>query len=114
VGEPVALQMSGVGTHPAKQFYGPEEDAPVDDLGHVLGDGFVIVRYRPDLPAEQVDGLRAWIDGLDKAIAAAPSPGQTEAVTATTVERGMRCDKYELAPVRKFADEWFAYLGGIG
>src|SRR5829696_2686303 len=41
--------QSLAGGHPPKRFYGPSESAPAQDLAHVVGDGIVVVRYRPDL-----------------------------------------------------------------
>ena len=66
-GRALQTRGGGAGQHPEKEFFGPDEAAPDDDLGHVRGDGFVVVRYRPDLPAAQVDELRAWIEGTDRA-----------------------------------------------
>jgi hypothetical protein len=53
--------LSPGGGHPAKTFYGPDETAPEEDLGHVLGDGYIIVRYRRDLAAKDAEALEAWV-----------------------------------------------------
>jgi len=40
----------GAGGGPTeKAFYGPEEDAPMENFGHSLGDGYVVVLYPDDL-----------------------------------------------------------------
>ena len=102
------------GAHPAKAFYEPREAAPEQDLAHVIGDGYVIVRYRADVPGRQLRRLSRWIMG-------APGEGgvvgvvavaarQTEAVRATTASRNIACRDFDLAAVRAFSDEWFADL----
>jgi hypothetical protein len=98
------------GGHPDKKFFGPDERAPAEDLGHVIADGFVVVRYRPDLPAAQVAELRDWITGLDKALVGASDPEQAQPVTAVTTQRAMRCGDFDGTALRRFADEWFATL----
>ena len=105
---PATSRGGTTGNHPEKDFFGPDEAAPDADLGHVRGDGFVVIRYRPNLPADQVDELRRWIEGTDRAIVAAADPKQTEPVVAKTALRIATCGSYDLAAVQKFADEWFA------
>jgi len=46
-----------LGEHPRKDFYGPDEEAPGADLSHVLGDGYVIVTYKPTIPEPDVEAL---------------------------------------------------------
>jgi hypothetical protein len=53
----------GADGHPRKDFYEPTETAPLDDFGHVLGDGYVIVQYRPTLAIEELNELRGFISG---------------------------------------------------
>lgn len=103
--EPPAYQGGG---HPKKTFFAAEETADPVDLVHVIGDGYVIVRYRPDLPAAQVQQLRAWVEGSKKALIGAPRPGQTEPVTAVAAYRTLRCSTFEFAMLETFAEEWFA------
>jgi hypothetical protein len=95
------------GGHPAKRFYGPEEEAPVDDLEHVLGDGYVIVRYRPDLPEQDREDLAEWI-AANEQIAGAADPDQDEAVTATTAYRELTCGRFDMRALTEFTETWFA------
>ena len=70
------------GGHPAKTFFGPDEEVPETDLGHVVGDGYIIVRYDPDLPTEaQVSELRDLDRGPSSSrytIAANPTSARQE------------------------------------
>ena len=68
----------------------------------------MVVRYRPDLPAAQVEHLRAWIEDNEKALIGAPKPDQTQPVTAVAAYRTLSCSKFEFATLEKFAEEWFA------
>jgi hypothetical protein len=40
--------------HPVNDFFESGEQSPVKSSGPVLGDGFVIVHYQPDLPPDQL------------------------------------------------------------
>ena len=99
------------GGHPPKQFYGPGDAAPEADLAHVMGDGYVIVRYRADLPERQRDRLRAWVSAKpEKYAIVASNPGQAEPVRAETAERTLTCEKTDLASVTSFHDNWIDTL----
>lgn len=101
-------QLSGAGGHPARKFFEPGERVPQEDFGHVLGDGWVIVSYRADLPAADVAALRSWITGSDVAIGAGPSVEQAEALRLRTARRELSCERFDEAQARAFADAWFA------
>ena len=99
------------GGHPAKQFFGPEEEAPEADLVHVVGDGLVIVRYRPDLPAAEVERLRSFVEHPDSEyVIGAPDAEQTEPVRAVAAYRTLSCEKPDIARLETFRDEWLAYV----
>jgi len=100
------------GGHPTKQFFGPTEQAPEEDLGHVLGDGLVIVRYRPDLAPAHVTELAQLVSAPESQsfVIAAPDSEQDEPLRALTVQRGLTCSKPDMAGVTAFRDEWFAYV----
>lgn len=106
------------GGHPAKAFYEPQEAAPEQDLAHVTQDGYVIVRYRSDLPRRELRELARWIMG-------APGEGgvvgvvavaarQSEALRATTADRRIACKDFDVEAVRAFSDQWFADLSARG
>jgi len=99
------------GGHPEKNFFGPEERAAPNDLGHVVGDGYVVVRYRPDVPPPVGRELRRWIEtSPTPAVVAAPDPEQREPLRAITAFRELRCSKAEVRDLTTFRDRWFADL----
>jgi hydrogenase/urease accessory protein HupE len=101
------------GGHPAKPFYEPREAAPEDDLGHVVGDGYVIVRYRPDLPAEQLDRLRSVTQaGGGSYTVTAPDPDQDVPVRAVTARKTLTCERFDAAALQQFRDRWLDEILG--
>lgn len=95
------------GGHPSKLWFEPTEDAPEQDLGHVVGDGFVIVRYRADLPAAQIQALRKKLNELGPKNAGAPAAdGQKEAFVVTTARRILRCTDSDIAALDEFSSTW--------
>jgi hydrogenase/urease accessory protein HupE len=98
------------GEHPAKQFYRPGETVPVENLRHVVGDGLVIVRYHPALPAAQRRQLAAWAGDRTQAVIAAPDEQQSQPVRAHTARRKLICTTFDLATLKTFRDQWVADL----
>ena len=68
-------------------------DTPVanENAVHSLEHGAVWLAYRPDLPADQVEVLRALARGHSH-ILVSPYPGLTEAVVATAWGKQLRLD----------------------
>jgi len=99
------------GGHPAKFYYGPDEEAPDTDLNHVLGDGLVIVRYRPDLAAEHHRALERFVAESDpQYVIAAPDPEQEKPLRAVVAFREMSCERVDIGQLTTFRDEWLAEL----
>lgn len=100
------------GDHPDKMFFGPKETAPVEDLTHVIGDGLVIVRYRPDIPATDVKQLEAFVNDPTSGeyVIGAPDPEQKEPVRAVAALRTLSCEKVDMTGLQTFRDDWFAYV----
>lgn len=100
------------GDHPDKMFFGPKEAAPVEDLTHVIGDGLVILRYRPDIPAAEIEQLEAFVN--DRAsgqyVIGAPDPEQNEPLRAVAALRTLSCQRVDMARLESFRDDWFAYV----
>lgn len=95
------------GGHPSKLWFGPTEEAPEQDLGHVVGDGYVIARYRADLPAAQIQALRKKLDELGATNVGAPAAeGQEEALVVTTARRILRCTEPDIAALDDFSSTW--------
>lgn len=88
--------MSG-SPHPIGRRQGTEPaPAPDDAFGHVIGDGFVIVHYQPQLPGDQLAQLLGASD--------AGQPEQLKAVNAYTT---LVCDSFDLDALRQFTRGWF-------
>jgi hydrogenase/urease accessory protein HupE len=94
--------------HPPKSFYGPREQAPEADLAHVIGDGYLILRYRANLPAGSVRAIEALVTSGSQFVIAAPAPGQEEAVRAIQAEQTLSCERVETQALTEFRDEWIA------
>jgi hypothetical protein len=98
----------GQGGHPARDFYEPTETAPLKDFAHIMGDRYVIVQYRPALPAEQVAELRTFVTGTEgNKVAAGPRPEQAALLTATHVGATLTCTAFDLPALREFVRAWF-------
>jgi hypothetical protein len=99
------------GGHPAKAFYGPNEQAPDVDLTHVIGDGLVVLRYKPDLARRYHRALKSFVATQDPPyVIAAPDPEQAEPIKAIAAFRTMTCSKPDMAAVEAFYDSWIAEL----
>jgi len=96
------------GGHPSKDFYEPGETTPLKDLGHVMGDGWLIVQYPTSLPAGQVAQLRAFTTGKEgNRVAAGSIAEQKEPLKVVNVLTTMTCDNFDLPAVKTFAKTWF-------
>jgi hydrogenase/urease accessory protein HupE len=100
------------GDHPAKDFFEPGEQAPLADLAHVMGDGYVIVVYAEDTAAEHVEWLRDYIASPDgRGVIAAPSP-DTEGVDAYQYRETMTCQNFETDSLDTFSQQWLEKVRG--
>ena len=95
------------GGHPPKRFYLPGEDVPTTDLEHVIGDGFVVVRYRPDIAEDERLELSDWV-GESPQFIAAPDDGQDESLKAVAAYRELTCTRVDMATLTEFANTWLA------
>jgi len=100
---------SAAGEHPAKYYYGPREDPPVEDLRHVIGDGLIIIRYRPGLRRAEHRRLKAFIAAQKPPyVIAAPDARQATAVKAIVAARTLECKKLLVSELQTFRDDWIA------
>jgi hypothetical protein len=106
--------FQGFGAHPAKDFYGVDEQMPAADFGHVIGDGYVIVVYDPDLPASGVARLKEFVTGsAGGQVVAGADPAMTEgaALKAINLDQTLTCERLEVGALRDFTGQWFAAVG---
>jgi hydrogenase/urease accessory protein HupE len=96
------------GGHTGKDFTEPGEPAELKAFGHVLGDGFVVVRYAPGLPAEQLAALRTYVtDPKSGRVTGGAAPGQVESVKAINAYDTLVCASFDLDAVKTFTRDWF-------
>ncbi|MGW7440163.1 HupE/UreJ family protein [Streptomyces sp. NPDC054849] len=101
--------FAGDSGHPKVQFTEPDQPAPESAFGHIIGDGFVIVQYRPQLPAAELDALRTYVtDPLSGRVVGGPAPAQKEAFKAVNAYRTLSCKEFDLDALKKFTLDWWA------
>lgn len=94
------------GDAPLEQmFFAPDETWDSGAFARAVNHGFVVVRYRADLPEASWDGLREFVYSYDRVIAGA-RPRLPEAVEVTTRDRVMTCPRPRLETVVAFGDLW--------
>jgi hypothetical protein len=98
----------GGGGHPAKDFFEPAETIPESDFGHILGDGYVIVHYPPELAADQLTQLRTFVTSAEGTrVVGGPTPGQGAPLKAVNAYETLTCTEFDLPSLRNFATAWF-------
>lgn len=100
-----APQFQG-GAHPPKLFFPPGETATERDLIHVITDGYVVIRYRPDASAGDL-ALIERATSERQGIIAVPSANEDAAVRLQAATRQLTCGSVDLAPMLEFSDRWF-------
>ena len=108
VREPAVLRhgLSG-GRHPERPFYAPEDRPPRErDLQHVLRDGFVVVRYRPELEDGAQDALEDWAREGPGVVAVPDRDLLSGEVRAETWARALGCAAVDLDQLSAFRDAW--------
>jgi len=95
--------------HPSRAFYEPGSAPPPDgDLQHVMNDGYLIVRYRSTLPADEVAALTSWVDNAPRGIVVVPEPtADTYQLYVMTRGRSLACEGIDLEQLSEFRDRWF-------
>jgi len=97
------------GGHPERFYFAPDETARIEDLDHVVADGLVVVRYRPDLDAADHRTIERFVaDTEPPYVVAAPDPDQDEPVRAVAAFRTMVCSEVVRAELETFRNEWLA------
>lgn len=95
------------GTHTQQAFYEPGEQVPLEDFGHSLGDGYVIVLYPRSLPADDVATLRDFVTTNEsRAVLAGPNPQMSTQVKAVTIRQTMTCEDLHVGALRQFSTAW--------
>lgn len=98
--------------HPGRKFYLPREPLPRENFDHVVGDGYVVVTYRPDIPEGDVATLKQIVEGENTAMIAGPDRRQEPALLAVTARRTLTCDEFDRDALLAFRDAWFREVFG--
>ncbi len=99
------------GDHPERAFFDPEEEAPLIDFGHSLGDGYVIVLYPPDISSPDLEALRAFVESPDGEGVLAGSHDDTS-LQVLQQRDTMTCEQIEVESVQAFSQNWLGPLRG--
>lgn len=103
--QPSKLKAGGSGEHLQKSFYLPYELAPEKDLQHVLGDGFIVVRYQGDIAPARQEELASW--SREKfGVVVVPGMNRPFVVVAEHRERTLKCERLDLEVLSRFRDRW--------
>ncbi|MFI8386739.1 HupE/UreJ family protein [Streptomyces sp. NPDC085540] len=103
-----AESFVGDSGHVKVQFTEPDP-APESAFGHLIGDGFIIVQYRPQLPAAEWDALRTFVtDPVNGRVVGGPAPAQKEPFKAVNAYRTLSCTDFDLDALKKFTLDWWA------
>jgi hydrogenase/urease accessory protein HupE len=101
-----AFEPGPIGGHP-KPFHDVGDAAQPGDLQHVMQDGFVVVRYRPDLPEEQRAALAQWSATSAGVVVTPATEPQTPAVSAQTIRLSFTCESLSIEALDGFRSRWF-------
>lgn len=103
---------SAGGGHTEKAFYEPGEAVPMENFGHSLGDGYVVVLYPQDLPQADVTALREFVTSGDPAGVLAGTGEVAEGrLKAVTMRQQMTCESVHVGALRQFSRAWMDSIG---
>jgi len=102
-----ASSPSPGGEQPERSFYEPGEAPSEGDLGHVLGDGFIVVRYRESLGKRGRAAMAEW-SRTGGAVVAPARSFLSSAFEAVTTKRTLSCRLLDLDTLDDFRASWFA------
>lgn len=111
IASPTKPLGDGTGDHPDQQFYGPDQATPINDFGHSLGDGYVLVLYPDTATAQDVEALRAYVENPETEGVLA-GPAAIDEVRVLQMRDTMTCTDFELDSIRIFSDTWIAEVLG--
>lgn len=98
---------SAGGVHTEKTFYEPGEDVALENFGHSLGDGFVVVLYPGDLDSEDLAALRDFVaSGDPQGVLAGTADVPDGQVKVLTNRQEMTCESVHVGALRQFSRAW--------
>jgi hydrogenase/urease accessory protein HupE len=97
--------------HGDKTFYGPKETVSMKGFAHVLGHGYVIVRYDPDIPSNALARLKRLATQDSRYAFVSPDPNLGQPIRIITAQRQLDCTKPDIDAVITFHDAWLKAIG---
>jgi len=105
-----AVQPPAGGTHwqspAAPGVYGPEEIPPQGAVVHALEHGYVAIWYRVGLSKKDVTAITKLGHELQPDALVVPQKALSVPVAATAWHHRLLCTKVDLAPIRRFVEQW--------
>lgn len=97
----------GAGQHPQQLFTEPSDDSPMQDFGHTIVDGFVIVLYPQDAATEDIDTLRAYVNSeKGEYVFGGPNPEPSDVFEVHNLYETLTCDELEMGYVVDYRNAW--------
>jgi hydrogenase/urease accessory protein HupE len=97
--------------HGDRTFYGPKENVPLKGFAHVIGHGYVIVRYDPDIGPARIARLKRLATEDSRYAFVSPDPELGQPVRVITAQRQLDCAKPDIDVVIDFHDTWLQSIG---
>lgn len=100
--------VAGTSGHPERLFYRPGEAPPERNLAHVLGDGYVVVRYRASIPGDARDALAQWSAREPGVVVVPTERADAPVVEATSSASRFACNGVNVDELSAFRERWTA------
>ncbi|HEY6781139.1 MAG TPA: DUF3105 domain-containing protein, partial [Thermoleophilaceae bacterium] len=98
-------------SHDAKAFYPPGENVPIEAFTHVIGHGYVVIRYRPDIETAALQRLKTLATKTSQYAIVSPDPDLTQPIKVITAYRQLDCTATDIDAVVNFHDAWLESVG---
>ena len=105
---PAAAPTTGAGGHPERFFYSPGQAPPERNLAHVQRDGYVVVRYRTDLPGDAQEALAQWSAREPGVVVVPVERANAPLVEATSSASLFACNGVNVDKLGAFRQRWTA------
>lgn len=99
------------GGHP-QAFHDLDNPANPSDLAHVVGDGYVIVQYNPNLSEDDRAALEQWANEKQGVVVTPTRTPINAAFSAQTARLNFSCEQLELGQLSDFHTRWFSGTAG--
>lgn len=98
------------GGHP-QPFHDVDNPANPSDLAHVVGDGYVVVQYSPNLSEGDRAALAQWASEKQGVVVTPTTTPIDAAFSAQTARLNFSCDQLQLEQLSDFHARWFSGAG---